>query len=170
MKRSPLAPVSSKRLASFEAAGIFPQSTFGRSAPIQRSREPKPRRVRETGFSKATFALIWARDLGCCVRCGIALRGERGFDFSVQHRRARQSGGCRRPDTNEAQNGILLCGSAGGCNGHVESERTEARDHGWAIRKSADPLVVPVLHAAFGWVQLTVDGGFVPSEPIEAAA
>lgn len=166
-----LAPFSAKRLAEIQAAGTFPQSTFTtRSAPIQQSREPKPRRVRDAGFSKSTVGLIIARDLGC-VRCGAPIRGERGMGWSVQHRRARGNGGSRRPDTNQTQNGLILCGSATtSCHGAVESGRAEAREFGWAIRQSDDPLTYPVLHARHGWVRLDAAGGWVPSGPIEVAA
>ena len=43
-------------------------------------------------------------------------------------------------------------------NGHVESKRTEARDFGWAMKQTEDPLAKPLLHARHGWVRLTADG------------
>ncbi len=70
-------------------------------------------------------------------------------------------GGTVRPDTNEPQALILLCGSATtGCHGHVESRRTEARAMGWAIRQSDDPLLVPVGHWQRGLIFLGADGSW----------
>lgn len=117
---------------------------------------------RDTGFSKAVSAAIMLRD-GGCVRCGGACHGERGRDFSLQHRRARGMGGSRRQDTNEPQNGIVLCGSAtsaGGCHQWVESNRLAARDHGWAIWQSEDPLTVIVDHRQLGMVFLHSNGSW----------
>jgi hypothetical protein len=86
-------------------------------------------------------------------------------DWSIQHRRARGRGGTRRPDANSPQNLIALCGSAAGCNGHVESEREEARANGWAIRNSEDPLLKPVVHALYGYVFLTADAQVATRRP-----
>jgi hypothetical protein len=80
-------------------------------------------------------------------------------------------GGTKRPDTNEPQNLILLCGSAtssGGC--HLRVEQRHACDvaGGWGIKQSENPLLIPVLHWQYGLVFLWADGGF-SSRP-EAAA
>lgn len=117
---------------------------------------------RDTGFSPATAEAILQRD-GACVRCGGGLHGERGWDYSLQHRRARGMGGSRQADTNAPQNGIVLCGSAtsaGGCHERVERLRAEARDHGWTIRQGDDPLLVPVVHFAHGLIFLHATGSW----------
>lgn len=161
---TPIAPVSQKRLAKLAAAGVsFLSSTFALRPTSRPAKRPA-----STGFDRATTDAVLQRDDHSCVRCGGALHGERGRDWSIQHRRARGSGGSRRPDTNAPQNGIAVCGSAtsvGGCHEHIESEREDARAHGWAIRQSEDPLLVPVDHALHGHVWLTADGGWSHARP-----
>ena len=122
--------------------------------------------MRQTGFSKKVVAAIIARDEGCCFRCGgYVLHGERGRDWSLQHRRARGMGGSRRPDTDSVQNGILLCGSATtGCHGWVESNRIEAIENGWAVPQHGDPLQVAVVHWRDGTIHLH-SNGFTSSRP-----
>jgi hypothetical protein len=137
----------------------MPRSGISRNAGPKQS-PAKPKAQRDTGPSKAVAIACLERDEYACFRCGGALWGERGFDFSIQHRRARGNGGSRRPDTNQYQNLIGLCGSAGGCNGWVESRRVAAREGGWAIRQSDDPLLVPVLHHDRGYIFLFADGGW----------
>lgn len=123
-------------------------------------------RRKRTGFSLEMVAAIMERDGHSCFRCGGALHGERGVDYSIQHRRARGMGGTSRPDTNAIQNGIALCGSATtGCHGHVEQNRVEARDNGWAIPQHADPLLVPANHWLDGFVYLHASGS-TGSRPI----
>lgn len=104
---------------------------------------------KSTGPSKRVVDLVFARDGGCCIRCGKAVRFEaRGEDFSVQHRRARGRGGDTRPETNLPANLVILCGSAtsaGGCHEHVERRRVEARLAGLALRWAQDPSTVPLL-------------------------
>lgn len=123
---------------------------------------PKPTRKkrsrRDTGPDEATVQLVLVRDKHSCVVCDGPVNGERGRDWSVQHRRARGSGGSRRPDTNQPQNLLILCGSATtGCHGDVESQRADSIMHGWACHQIDDPAAVPVLwHGA--WKYLTDTG------------
>ncbi|MFG1846710.1 HNH endonuclease [Micromonospora carbonacea] len=167
-RRTPIARMSAKRRAAFaEQGNPNPFSTLTNGAAVGRGMSPRlaapapKRRPGDTGPTAATVALAWQRDGGRCVRCGGVLTGVRGLDFSVQHRRARGAGGTTRSDTNQAHNLIVLCGSATtGCHHHVERHRAEAREFGWAIRQADDPAAMPVLHAAHGWVLLTVDGAF----------
>jgi len=143
-RRKGLARVSAKKRKAAMAAG-----------------QVNPARPADTGFDRVTVEVVLQRDHWSCVRCGGGLHGERGRDWSIQHRRARGSGGTTRPDTNEPQNGLSVCGSGTtGCHGYIERERADARAHGWAIRQSQDPLLVPVQHAILGWVVLTADGGW----------
>lgn len=173
LKRTPLRAMSDRRRQELaELGNVNPFSTLtnggvvGRgSAPRLAAPAPKQRRPRDTGPDAATVALVWSRDGGRCVRCGGVLTGTRGFDWSVQHRRARQ-GTDRRPDTNQPTNLILLCGSATTlCHGHVESYRDQARQHGWAIRQTKDPAAMPVQHALHGWVLLNADGTWTTHSP-----
>lgn len=139
-------------------------SVVGRGMP-PRLAAPAPKR-RPTVPDLATVRLVWERDGGRCVRCGRQLAGTRGVDFSLQHRRARGAGGSSRPDTNQPQNLVLLDGSATtGCHGWVEQHRTEARQHGWAIRQTDNPLLVPVQHAVHGLVYLTAAGTWTALTP-----
>lgn len=123
---------------------------------------------RDTGPSQVTVLQVLRRDGYSCVRCGRDATGERGRDWSVQHRRPRGMGGSRRNDTNSPQNLIVLCGSAtspGGCHEAVESHRAEAIANGWLLWQTQDPAAEPVLVAhSSRWVWLTEDGRY-SSEP-----
>ncbi|RKN55910.1 HNH endonuclease [Micromonospora costi] len=170
--------MSAKRRAEVAAAGNpRPFSTLvNRAAPLGRAagldRKPTLRVTKpaDTGPDAATMQVVVGRDQGCCVRCGrYVLGGERGRDWSVQHRRARQ-GRDARPDTNQSPNLILLCGSATTlCHGWVESYRTAARDGGWAIRQSENPALMPVDHYQYGRVWLTADGQWTRQAPAVAS-
>jgi hypothetical protein len=130
----------------------------------------KPKQQRDTGPTAATVATVRLRDGEQCVRCGGACHGERGRDWSIQHRRARGMGGTRRPDTNEPQSLILTCGSATtGCHGHIESFRDDAEANGWGVKSNVDPLTVPVVHSLHGFVWLLADGSWSSRRP-EAVA
>ena len=132
--------------------------------------QPKRRAAKHTGPSEVVVKQVGERDEWRCFRCGTPCDGRRGVDWSVQHRRARGMGGTRRPDTNEPQSLILLCGSATtGCHGWVESNRTAALSNGWAVKSNSNPLQVPVLHWQRGLIFLTADGGY-PSAGEEAIA
>lgn len=106
------------------------------------------RRYRDTGPSDTVRELVHARDKGC-VACGS------GDDLQVQHRRPRQMGGSRRPDTNEPQNLLLACQTD---HAWMESRREEAIDLGWLVPQWQDPAEVPVHHYRYGVVYLAADG------------
>jgi hypothetical protein len=126
--------------------------------------KPAPtKRSRDTGPSKAVVVQIAQRDEWSCFRCGGSCHGQRGWDWGVQHRRARGMGGSRLADTNQPQNLILLCGSAtspGGCNARVESRQPADEGLGWSINQYENPLEVPVLHWQNGLVYLYASGSF----------
>lgn len=115
-----------------------------------------------SGPNRATVMAVLDRDGYRCVRCGAPIEGERGRDWSLQHRRPRGMGGTRRTDANSPANLIALCGSAvTGCHGHVESHRAEAVTNGWLVPQCFTPATSPVLvdHGS-RWVYLTDDGQY----------
>lgn len=113
---------------------------------------------RKTGFPPATTQLIENRSDG---QCEIGLAGCGRVAVEVQHRRARGSGGSRRPETNQASNGLGTCRS---CHTYIESHLEEARVKGWSVRQSvAYPAEVEVLRLGT-WVLLGNDGTIVEVE------
>ena len=111
---------------------------------------------------------VIARDLGCCVRCGKHVAHlERGFAWSIHHRRPRGKGGTSLAWVGAAANLIVLCGSGTtGCHGWIESHRADARADGHLVPLNgivrADE--VAVRHAGLGLVLLTDEGGWRPVE------
>ncbi|MFG2046184.1 HNH endonuclease [Micromonospora sp. NPDC048935] len=168
-RRTRLSRMSARRRQELaEQGNRNPFSTITNAAltPSQPAAGKVKPRSTDTGPNRGTVATVVARDFGRCARCGDPVSGERGRDWSVQHRRARAMGGTSRSDANEPQNLILLCGSATtSCHLHVESHREEARANGWAIRLSDDPAEVPVNHAVHGWVLLNDVGTFTTYSP-----
>lgn len=129
------------------------------------------RRYVDTGPDFDTVMLVLARHGYRCTRCDMPIAGERGRDWSLQHRRPRAMGGSRAEDTNAPQNLIPLDGSGStGCHGHVESHRAEALTFGWLLPQGADPLQHAVLieHGS-RFVYLDAEGGFADNPP-EAVA
>jgi hypothetical protein len=159
--------ISEKRAAQLAAEGIVnPSSTLvSRKGAAVNVKRPK-----DTGPDPATVTAVRLRDGEQCVRCGGACHGERGRDWSIQHRRARGMGGTKRPDTNQPQDLILVCGSATtACHGHIESFRDDAEANGWSVKSGIDPLTVPVVHSLHGFVWLTADAGWSSRRPETAA-
>lgn len=122
---------------------------------------PKPKGRRDTGPSPEMRAMVYARDLGLCVRCGVAVKE---IPHSIHHRSRRSQLGL-----NEFQNLITLCGSGStGCHGHVHAHVTESEYYGYLVRSGngpeSDPLQVPVAYATPGGTArryLTEDGDWV---------
>lgn len=120
------------------------------------------RGYRDTGPSAEVVQLVIERD-GCCVRCGSAAQGQRGVDWSIQHRKKRSAG-----IDNSLSNLILLCGSGTtGCHGWVEAHPIEAEHAGgWSVSRYSNPSTTPVLvRSEFGerWVYLTEAGEYADS-------
>lgn len=105
---------------------------------------------RDTGFPPAVKELVWARSGGRCEVCG-----EATSDLQHHHRRPRQAGGTRRPDTNTASNCLLACLMD---HNRIESYRSRAYDNGWLVRSMQSPLKTPVLYR--GEWRLLDDEGF----------
>ena len=139
-----------------------------RRSPL-RARGKSPSRFVDTGPDRATRDTVLERDDWRCVACGRVVLNQQ---FSVQHRRARGSGGSSDPRINAPSNLILLCGSAtspGGCHLWCERRNSEAEDLGYVVSLNSreDPASVPVHHALFGLVYLLDDGGWsrAPDRP-----
>lgn len=101
-------------------------------------RRTAPRqRPRSTGPGAATREIVYFRDGFLCVICS-----DDSGPFQVHHRRPRGAGGSSRPCSNSPANLLLLCAA---CHTGVESNRADARDHGWLLSQTADPATSPVL-------------------------
>jgi hypothetical protein len=98
-----------------------------------------------TNPTAKTRLLVWERDNGLCVACGLFLTA--GVWWSMQHRQRRGVGG------NLAANLILLCGSATsrGCHRAAEDRSAETERLGYWIKANTklliDPADVPVFYA-----------------------
>lgn len=114
---------------------------------------------RSTGPSAEVVELVLERDRFSCVGCGRPVGGERGRDWSIQHRIPRGMGGSRDKRLNLPANLLVLCGSGVTlCHGEVESNRTAALLDGFLLHRIQEPTEVPV-NAFEGWVLLDNEGG-----------
>ncbi len=106
-----------------------------------------------------SLTVVMARAGSECELCG---------DRATQthHRRPKGSGGSSDPATNRPSNLLRLCGfgSVTGCHFAIESDRTYAYDMGWLVHRRFNPADVPVLLLRPGWVLLTDDGDYEPTE------
>jgi 5-methylcytosine-specific restriction protein A len=114
---------------------------------------------RSTGPTAAVVALVLERDRWSCVRCGRSIAGgERGRDWSVQHRIPRGMGGSRDERLNQPANLLVLCGSGVTlCHGGIESNRTAALAGGYLLHRIQEPTEV-LVNATEGWVLFDNDG------------
>lgn len=103
-----------------------------------------------TGFPPEVRDIITHRSGGDCEICEAARAAD------IHHRRPRNSGGTRRPETNRASNGLALCR---GCHQLVESYRNVATKLGWLVPQRFEPADCPVLYRG-EWRFLT-DAGVV---------
>lgn len=120
--------------------------------------------ARLTGFSPAVRRVIKERagiDGGFVVDevTGLWVRLE---DAQLHHRVARGSGSSRRPEINQAANGLCISPDT---HARIESQRELAKRNGWLVSKltSQLPCEVPVL-LHHGWVLLDNEGGWTPTE------
>jgi hypothetical protein len=70
-------------------------------------------------------------------------------------------GGTRRPETNQAANGLAVCCR---CHAWIESNRDRAKGNGWLVGQSDTPSSVRVLRRG-RWVLLDDRGGVRPWPP-----
>ena len=122
-----------------------------------------------SGPTAKTLELVWERDQGCCVRCGVAIVGPRGWSWSLHHRRPRSSGGTSLAWVNLPGNLIILCGSAtspDGCHAYVESHRAFGRASGFLVSANGQrkPVEVPIHHSLHGVVILDDLGGWTNND------
>ena len=107
-------------------------------------------RRRSTGPDDDTVITILMRSMRdghtTCEICNVPISGgERGRDWSVQHRVPRGMGGTRSEAVNAVPSLLILCGSGTtGCHGRVESDRAEAYANGWLVSRYSDAATVPV--------------------------
>lgn len=122
--------------------------------------------MKRTGPTPEVVSIVYARDDGRCALCAAVCSGERGFDWSVQHRVRRGAGGTRRPWVNLPANLILLHGHGTSlCHGDVESDRAKYTDTGHIVRDGITlPAQAPIEHALHGRVLLDDEGGWTPCE------
>lgn len=169
-----LKPMSDKKAAQLAEEGVrFPHSTLRQVSPkraaerVAAGKSPLARSApRDTGPDEETVAGLFERDGWRCGKCGGAITGTRGWDWSVSHRRPRRAGGDPRPDTNLPSNLELLHGSATTlCHGDVESHRGDAYLSGHLLHDGDVPSQEPVNHAVHGWVYLTDDGRVEQAPP-----
>lgn len=120
-------------------------------------------------FTAAQVKRIWARDRESCFLCRRPLRWhERGFAWSLHHRKPRGAGGTRRLIT--CADGLILCGSGTtGDHGWAESHRETATLWGLLISLNAvgpefDPANVRVRRDDGTWWLLTDDGRAIEVE------
>lgn len=173
-RKTPLKSSGSLQRTTARVAGPRARSRL-HAESAERRLQPKRRTAnppRDTNPSAKVVVLVFQRDEGCCFRCGMSVRfADRGVGWSTQHRRAKGMGGSRRPDTNQPQNLIVLCGSAtspGGCHLRVESRLPEDEGMGWSIKQVQDPQRMPVAHWRNGLVWLAEDCAVLTAPPTNA--
>ncbi len=103
-----------------------------------------------------------------CEVCGYPLRGERGVDWSIHHRRGRDGA----DDSHTAPNLLAVHGvsNVDRCHGEIHRNHdNESVDNGWVISRNGvmrDPLQIPVLiENGSRWTYLTADGRYSDDPP-----
>lgn len=135
-----------------------------RGGPLLR-RQRKSKTGAYRAIPPTVVTLVTDRSGGSCERCGNPLRGERGVDWSIHHRKNRSQGG-----RNVASNLLVLCGDgSSGCHGWVTEHPALAGDEGTHVPSWLDPAEVPVTTLG-RTVWLADDGGVSGQAPEEAAS
>lgn len=93
-------------------------------------------------------ALVWARDMGRCVRCGIGLMGL-VISYSCHHRVLKSQGGYDQP-----ANRVMLCGTGTtGCHGWAHHNRADAERDGYILPGMTDGrLTDPEQFPVWSWL------------------
>ena len=87
-----------------------------------------------SGFTAEAVAIILTRSGGYCE---ILTEGCTQRANQIHHRRPRGMGGTKRPESNEAANGLATCEA---CHRYCETQAREwARNHGFIVPQGADP-------------------------------
>lgn len=118
-----------------------------RRTPLRTSREKRTGR-KNTGPVQSTRELVWTRDEGRCVLCGVGLLGRQS---AVHHRRNRGSGGSSDPAINSPANLLSVCDGPGSCHEWIGASPAEAYEAGYMVSLNSrqDPADVPLIHAVF---------------------
>lgn len=130
-----------------------------RSARLTRTAIQNRRRQERRPEEVRARQLLAARSLGVCEGCG----QRPATDWA--HRVARSQQGLWCPS-----NGLHLCSDLAapdgrrGCHERAHASPTWARERGWILRSTDDPLTFPALLARHGRVQLRPDGSVAPVE------
>lgn len=135
------------------------KTALARRKPLRRT--AIKRRHTPTGPTRTVVALVEERAAHSCERCDAMVGDIRGVDHHIHHRRPRQAGGSRKPDTNAPQNLVLLCPP---CHHWVETHRAAARSTGWLVPGWADPAVTPLFYKRQRYALLTPDGTLTRAE------
>lgn len=141
------------------------RTRLSRHTPLRSRVTKKRKRAKRTGPTPTARELVLERDQYRCASCG---KGIFGGLWSIQHRRARGSGGTSDPARDLPANLLLLCGSATspyGCHHWCEQREQEATDLGYVVSLNSvdDPRDIPVHHALHGLIYLADDGGWRPA-------
>lgn len=145
-----------------------------KTAATGKRRKPSPSPAKVAEFNPAVKLACRTRagngdpDEACCESCGVWVGRYGGI---VQHRRARLSGGSRRPIIGSIVNAALQCGTVyTGCNGLAEGRDREMKAWGFVLEHGQDPAMTPiVLHSAGGSgirVWLTRGGSYSVQAPV----
>lgn len=142
-----------------------------RKTPLRRTRLVRrstiqPRRTRRlTGPVKTAVEAVLTRasrrGRPCCERCGAPLHGDRGYGWSLHHRRGRDGS----TSQHDPANLLAVCGGSNvdRCHGIIHADRRRAEANGWSISRNApaDPLTVAVaVDNGQRRVLLTADGRY----------
>lgn len=132
--------------------------------------------TRQTGFGLVVKQIIRDRatvefDGVDVIVCEVRQECEGAAAEHLHHRRPRQRGGSRRPDTNMPSNSLAACAA---CHAWIESDRSAAYDNGWLVHQGESPSETPVLYRG-ALVLLDDLGGVEPvavhdDSPIKSAA
>ncbi len=126
-------------------------------------------RPRVTGPTPDVVELVLERDGHCCVVCSVRITGNRGFSWSLHHRRGRDG----KPDSHLPPNLITVHGASNvhGCHGEIHRHKGDAMDAGYSLSRiaGADPLQYAVLLHGSRWVYLTATGEYSDDPPGVAA-